>query len=293
MYFMKNRHIRDNIAFLIVSFCFFNVDPALAVEEKPTYETRNFIEPLSLSRGTFFATDQYAGYFDHADSCTVLVEEMAWNRSECDYIENVILSPVPGVNSVIIDKPNSEGHVELEDWDSPHLKDSIDEIWSSMEDAVKDQSKRLNQKIEAVKWVTYPTLDKENSILYYAILLNWDGNEVVNIKASLFDRKGYVAFRIIPEDSTASGSSLAHLVTDVTRLYAPKKIETYASFTAGDKVAAGGALGVLATLVGVKYGKAAGLGVMAIILAFLKKAWILLLGPIVFLKKFFSRKNKE
>ena len=53
-----------------------------------------------------------------------------------------------------------------------------------------------------------------------------------------------------------------------------------------------GAVGVLAALVGVKYGKAAATGLIAVALLFLKKAWFLLLIPLVFLKKLFSGKKK-
>ena len=51
------------------------------------------------------------------------------------------------------------------------------------------------------------------------------------------------------------------------------------------------ALGVLAALVGVKYGKAAATGFVAILLLFLKKAWFVLLLPLVFLIKLFTGKK--
>lgn len=64
-------------------------------------------------------------------------------------------------------------------------------------------------------------------------------------------------------------------------------------FRDGDKVAAVGALGVLATLLGVKYGKGALAAIMAIGLVVVKKAWFLIFIPFLFIRRLFSRKSAE
>jgi uncharacterized membrane-anchored protein len=59
----------------------------------------------------------------------------------------------------------------------------------------------------------------------------------------------------------------------------------------GDKVSEIGVLGILATLAGVKWGKFAVTGLIAILLAFAKKGWVLLLLPLLFLGRLFSKKK--
>ncbi len=50
-----------------------------------------------------------------------------------------------------------------------------------------------------------------------------------------------------------------------------------------------GALGVLATMLGVKYGGAASAGLIALLLVVLKKGAFILLLPLVWLRRLFSR----
>lgn len=116
---------------------------------------------------------------------------------------------------------------------------------------------------------------------------------LVQGRGSLFDRQGYVPFRLIPESANLSEVELQRLVEISLDAYQPKAQQAYFDFQDGDKVAAVGALGVLATLVGVKYGKTAATGFVAILLLFLKKAWFVLLLPLIFLKKFFTSKKAE
>ena len=73
--------------------------------------------------------------------------------------------------------------------------------------------------------------------------------------------------------------------------YQPANNESYFDTQAGDKIAAVGAVGVLASLLGVKYGKTAAVGFLALAAILLKKAWFLLLLPFYFLKNMFSKKS--
>ena len=128
--------------------------------------------------------------------------------------------------------------------------------------------------------------------MFYATRLIWDGVNTINITATKFDRYGYVEFSIVPEDSSLSESEVRRMISTVLDEYSSDATSSYASFTTGDKVAAAGALGVLATLVGVKYGKGFFAAALALLIVFLKKAWILVLLPFYWLaKKIFGRSN--
>lgn len=72
--------------------------------------------------------------------------------------------------------------------------------------------------------------------------------------------------------------------------YKTNASQGYAEFVTGDKVAAVGAVGVLATLVGVKYSKGIAAWLFVVGLAFAKKAWFLILLPLFWLKNLFRKK---
>ena len=93
--------------------------------------------------------------------------------------------------------------------------------------------------------------------MYYATDIGWDGDLSINVKAVVFDRRGFVTFSLVPIDLNMDESQMLTTINAVLDKYQPKSEEGYSSFVSGDKVAVVGAVGVLATLAGVKYGKGA------------------------------------
>jgi len=219
-------------------------------------------------------------------------KEFGWEKESCTEIENIIFRHLPGIDTLVVEKPNSGGYVKFDDWDKSDAKDEIDAIWQQLVEGSKAQSKSLGYNVVPIKWTVYPKLDKQKSYMYYAILMDWNGDPVVNIKASLFDRRGYIPFRIVPIRNDYSQKDLTRIVETTLNSYSPKREQSYFDFRDGDKVAAAGAIGVLATLVGVKYGKAIATGFVAILLVLAKKLWFLVfIIPVVLwgmIKRFFS-----
>ena len=99
--------------------------------------------------------------------------------------------------------------------------------------------------------------------MYYALVIDWDGHREINIKASLFDRSGYVPFLIVPERSDMTAAEVEAVTTPMLAAYTSDPETSYFDFKSGDKVAAVGAVGVLATLMGIKLGKVAAFGLLA------------------------------
>jgi len=116
-------------------------------------------------------------------------------------------------------------------------------------------------------------LDVANNRMVYATDSAWNGELVTNIKATVFDRRGYVVFPIVPLGTTLTDLEIREMVDATLTSYVPVPDDTHASFVSDDKVAvaAAAAIGVLATLVKVKFGKAAVGGLLAAALLFLKK----------------------
>ena len=255
------------------------------------YNPVNFTEPLSLSRGSLSPASPDSVYLTHDDSCKFVQKEFAWEPSSCDEFENIIAYHVPGSDTVIVEKPNTTGFVKFDDWDKETSKEEIQAIWDEMVQGTKDQGEKLGVSITPLKWVVYPHLDRKNNYMYYAILTRWDKQDQINIKATLFDRLGYVTFRIVPEGVDFNEAQLTQMVENTLNSYSTAPQQSYFDFQDGDKVAAVGAVGVLATLVGVKYGKAVASGLFALILVFAKKLWFLIFLPLMWLYKKFSKKK--
>ncbi len=283
-------HLRHNFIFLIIAYITFNQTPTIVRAQEYEYAPVDFVESIKVTRGTLSPLSTEGFYLNDKDACHLLTTDMGWEKEECPYVDKYVFRVIPAVDSIIFRIPNSEGYVEFEDWENKDRDDEINEIWELLEESLEAQSKKLGISIKAERWHVYPTLDKEKGVMYYATLLNWGGDPILNIDVTKFDRKGYVNFTVIP-DETISTEETKALVLDLLPLYAVEKENKYTAFITGDKVAAAGVVGVLATLVGVKYGKGAAAGLIAILLLIAKKAWFLLLIPFIFLKKFFKGKN--
>jgi uncharacterized membrane-anchored protein len=272
--------LRDLILFSALSFL-----PYFAHGEEAN-------QRVSLARGTLVIPPYPARSIAKDVYCDLVKEEWGW--STCENIDAMIYNATNGIDTVIVNKPTNDGYVEFDDWESSDKDEAINEIEAALRASVEAQSKATGDQISLEGWHTYPSLDQDAQLMIYATKLLWGGESIVNITATKFDRYGYVEFSFVPDDPNLSESSVYSLVSDTLKNYESEQTTSYASFTTGDKVAAAGALGVLATLVGVKYGKGFLAAAFAVILVFLKKAWIVVLLPFYWIgKKLFSRKTDE
>jgi uncharacterized membrane-anchored protein len=286
-----NRSVRENLIFILVAHACFLGQPAIVHAEDTDYHPQNFTQPLSAARGTITPAGGGATYLKPEDRCDLVVKEFGWDRSQCGTIDQLIFDFKPGIDNMTVEKPVSDGYVSLADWDSANRGDEIGSIEESFRDSVKAQSDRLEQDIRFEGWLVYPQVDKDRNILYYANILNWAGDRTINISVSIFDREGYIPIKIVPTDGNITSNAVQEIVEASTAAYKPQLGSSYFEFSSGDKVAGYGALGVLATMLGIKYGKAAGAGLIALTLLVLKKGAFVLLLPLLWLKRLFSRKK--
>ncbi len=247
--------------------------------------------PVKLSRGVleFPSTDPVA--IDAKRRCEIFVDEWGWDKSGCGQVDAMILSPTAAIDNMIVNRPNSDGYVTFDDWRDGDRDKHIDQIWNDLKLGLKEQGQRLGVEIVADSWFVYPTLNEDEHYLYYATLTRWDGAPVMNVEVSKFDRRGYVSISFVPNDETITADDLRSEVEMVLAAYKPSEEEGYLDFKDGDKIAAAGALGVLATLAGVKFGKAAAGGLIAVLLVAFKKLWFLLLAPLAFLRNLIFKKK--
>ncbi len=183
-----------------------------------------------------------------------------------------------GIDSIYYSAPEEIGYVNMDDW-TEDATSHIDEIWDSYVEGAKAQSERIGYPVVPVKWVLYPTLNKAEKVMTYGILLDFDGSRVINLVSVKFTRKGYVVMEIVTDESILAAENATYDSVSVyaSDTYNPAAGWRYADFKDGDKVAAIGAVGVLASVIGVKYSKGWLAGLGAMIALFAKKLWVLLL----------------
>jgi uncharacterized membrane-anchored protein len=162
------------------------------------------------------------------------------------------------------------GYVQMDDWDEL----DVDELWKSYLEGAKEQSPKYGHEVRPLGWVIRPTLDRVNSVAYYAVEAQFgEDPPVVNTIIYDFGRHGYE--EITPVQGSADfpadhANSIANRIADAYEFGAGSR---YQDFRPGDTVAAVGAGGLIAAALGAKFGKS--LLVLAIV--FLKKLWFMVL----------------
>jgi hypothetical protein len=247
-----------------------------------------FIEPLALSRGRLAPGMAGSATLAEADACRYVTEDWGW--SHCDGIEAFVIDHAPGLEILLVYEPGRRGYVELDDWHAPYRSDAILAKEAELRETFADQALRIEKPIEFVRWRTYPTLNEERRYLYYATEVLWDGAPHLNVRAAVFDRRGYVVFDFVPADWDLGAAAIERLIEVSLDRYRSTVRESYGAFQQGDDIAPLGAVGVLASLVGVQPAATAIGGAQALVAGGMAKAWLaLLLIPLVWLGRHFKR----
>jgi uncharacterized membrane-anchored protein len=220
-----------------------------------------------------------------ADGGWLLLDEDACTFSRlvnaddiCTY--SAILFPPEGVaiDSIYYTPSEDIGHVNMDEW-TEDVKSQIDDLWDGYVEGAKAQSTRIGFDVVPLKWVQYPTLNKASKVMTYGILVDFGGDEVINLTVVKFTRVGYAAMELVTSDEMLAADALNFdgVSTYASDTYLPVEGTRYADFKVGDKVAAIGAVGVLASVMGVTQKKGTWAAIGAGILVFAKKLWFLLL----------------
>lgn len=277
--------MRENMIFLVVSFIVFSSEPAiLHAQEVNPYA---FTEPLTVSRGKLMPLSQEAIKMPRDEMCDLVKNEWGW--AGCEAVDVMVFLFTPEIDTLMIDKPDTSGYVKLDDWETDEREEIISSIEDHLRASLKAQGERSGKDITFDGWRVYPTLNAEKKYMYYATDIGWDGESSINVKAVVFDRRGFITFTIVPTVSEMNESQMVATINTVLDKYQPKPQEEYSSFVSGDKVAVVGAVGVLATLAGVKYGKGAATGILVGLALLFKKAAFLLLIPLLWVGSWIKR----
>jgi Protein of unknown function (DUF2167) len=261
----------------VLTVCLTLAAPAHA--DTSTLKPVDFNGPLQLIRGDVTGQGVNSFYFSREDGCKIAREDWGW--ADCIGIDALTYFLVPGADTVLFEEPNSDGHVDMSDWNATDKNATIADIEASLAEGLQAQGEKLGIPIVFKGWRVYPTLNAEQRYMYYATDSLWDGRPNINIKATVFDRQGYVPISIIPTSENPTEAEIRTLVEATLAQYHAAQGQDYASFVPGDAISGAGALGVLAALVGVKAGKLALGGGIAALLLLLKKVGVLVFVPII------------
>ena len=242
--------------------------------------------PLPVTRGSYEPSFEHSIIVDETEKCRIVTEDWGWEQGSCRELDAIVIQATPQIDTLIVERPNSDGFVTLDDWKNQDPTEQIDAIWDELIIGLEAQSANLGISIVADDWFIYPTLNEDEAYAFYATKTLWDDKPTINVKAMRFDRSGYVTIRLVPARDDITADELRSELELVINEYHPSENQRYADFVEGDKVAAVGALGVLAAAAGVKFGKAAAGGLLATALFALKKFWFVLLAPLAFLRRF-------
>jgi uncharacterized membrane-anchored protein len=278
--------IKDNIGMILAAHMVMLAAPAL-VHAEGNYNFINFTEPLKTERGELAPIGPGALTLSDADTCQMAMKEWGW--ADCEGIDKIAIEMGPDIDTMMVNKPVSEGYVKLDDFVGDKSDDAIQSIGSEFKENLAAQSKRLGAKIEFVGWRVYPTADRQRNLIYYALDTTWNTDPQTSIKAIVLDRYGYMVMEVLPMEDNLGAQQIKAVLDQAISAYTPKAQASYSNFQSGDKVAAYGGLGVLATVLGVKYGKAATAGFIAVALLLLKKAGFLVVVPFLALGALFKR----
>lgn len=261
------------------------------------YEISAFDDKAPLTRGSLYPNYTEALQLGNKGACSLVKKLWGWTDANCLHMDKILLNAAPNIDTLVFAKPNAEGYVEYDDWHEKDRDESIAEIVRLIKLQFKVQGKRVNKKMEWVKWLIYPTLVENKNYMYYAYLSKIDGEESLTIESALYDRKGYVQIQLVPKNLTAasSESEFRETLESALDLYTSDIGERYADYSQGDKIYKYGIIGSLAALAGVSWkgkGKAVVAGIFATILIFAKKLWWLIFVPFILIfKKLFKKKD--
>ncbi len=234
---------------IFLVFLVFSAELAQARVYDKTYLTR----ALDLPRGTLARASKGATYLDADQACDYVREKWGWRNEHCGDVDKIVFDFLPSVESLLIYRPNSDGYVRFDDWRRDDRDQEIDAIWRDFEQGLRERGNKIGMTIYPERWRVYPTLNEEKAYLYYAVQLSRDDSDLLYVRATQFDRSGYVSFMLVPRRPDVSDKELRHMIEDVLSSYELRSQNRHDDFRKGDAVAVVGTIGVLARLLGVQH----------------------------------------
>ncbi|PDS86081.1 DUF2167 domain-containing protein [Rhizobium leguminosarum bv. viciae] len=190
---------------------------------------------------------------------------------------------------------SADGYVS----DADAATTNYDELLQNIKDSIRENNvereKQGFEKITLVGWASTPHYDKSAHALHWARDLVFgddaQGQHTLNYSVRALGREGVFQFNFVA--ALDQLKEIEDVIPTVTKLVQFDKGMAYADYVEGDKIAAYGMAGMIAAGAGAKI--AAKVGLLAVALAFFKKAGILVViaaGAVLRFAKGLFNRNK-
>ncbi|EGE60514.1 UNVERIFIED_ORG: putative membrane-anchored protein [Rhizobium esperanzae] len=267
--------------------------------EKPLLETLDFqqgVIKLPEAKATLNVPANFY-YLSPADTKTVLVDIWGNPPAAADGMLGMIFpakyAPTDPESWGSIVEYSADGYVS----DSDAATTNYDELLKSIKDSISERNPEREKqgfpKITLVGWASAPHYDRPAHAMHWARDLIF-GNDTqtehtLNYSVRVFGREGVFEFDFVA--GLGQLKEIEEVIPTVTKLVQFDKGMAYGDYVDGDKIAAYGMAGMIAAGAGAKI--AAKVGLLALALAFFKKAGILVVvlagGALRFAKGLFTR----
>jgi uncharacterized membrane-anchored protein len=159
-----------------------------------------------------------------------------------------------------------EGYVDDSDWSDVDGEDLLAQYRDATEASNEERVANGFKPMQVVGWLEPPHYEQSTRTVTYALELKDEDANWVNAVALRLGRAGYTELTWVGSiDSFKNAGGRPALLDEALASHAFEEGHRYADFKEGDKVAAYGVAGLVATALGLKFGK----GLIAAAIAFL------------------------
>lgn len=215
--------------------------------------------------------------------------ELTQGTSEWDDVQFVsVVVDGPAANTQTIYSHHDIGYIHDDDWSEIDPSDLLDVIRQNTREGNKERRANGYPTLKIQGWLQKPAYDKDLDTAYWAVSIQESTSvETVNAVALKLSRDGFSKIIWVGHPAQFQGEKT---LRSVGNSYQFKRGNRYADFSTGD-VVAGVGLAALTTgiITGKGWKKTAGAGLAALLLAFAKKLWFLILIPFLWIGKLFKR----
>ncbi len=189
-----------------------------------------------------------------------------------------------------------EGYIDDSDWADVDGDELLAQYRGATEASNEERVANGFKPMQVVGWLEPPHYDESSRTVTYALELKDEDSSWANAVALRLGRAGYTELTWVGSiEAFRSAGSRPALLNDALAAHSFEEGHRYADFKEGDKVAAYGIAGLVATALGVKFGK----GIIAALIAFLiagKKVVIPAVlvfgaGIVAGVRRFFGRRD--
>jgi len=206
------------------------------------------------------------------------------NGTSFDYI-NIYATDYDGAQYMFYF--TDSGYVKTDDWTDVDPNKFIKEIQDNYKVSNETRKKNNQAIVLNVSWKKKPYLDGVYNSVYYALNVQWsDNTSTTEGTAIILGREGYTTAKYVAGNNGYQEQMLLNL----SKIHKFNNTKEYKDWKSGDKVAAAGIGALLATTLGVKALKP---GLIAAGLLLLKKFWIIIFLPFIWLGKLFTGSSKK